>query len=56
MGSDVEDAIRGARATGKGIRKIARELGVGVSKVQRVVRLTTGNDGRQGNALTEPRF
>lgn len=38
VGSDVENAIRGARASGKGIRKIARELGVGVSKVQRVVR------------------
>ena len=38
VGSDVEDAIRDTRATGKDIRKIARELGVGVSTVQRVVR------------------
>lgn len=37
VGSDVEDAIRGARRSGKGIRKIAKELGVGVSTVQRVV-------------------
>lgn len=32
-----ETAIRAARAEGKGIRKIARELGVGVSVVQRIV-------------------
>lgn len=31
------DAIRAARATGKGIVNIAREVGVGVSVVQRVV-------------------
>lgn len=33
----VEAAVRDARASGKGIRKIAAELGVGVSTVQRVV-------------------
>ncbi len=32
-----ENAIRKAREAGKGIRKIAREIGVGVSVVQRVV-------------------
>ena len=32
-----EAAIRAARAEGKGIQKIAKELGVGVSVVQRVV-------------------
>jgi DNA invertase Pin-like site-specific DNA recombinase len=31
-----EDAIRAALATGKGIRKVAREVGVGTSTVQRV--------------------
>ena len=33
----VENAIRRARRSGIGIKKIARELGVGVSVVQRVV-------------------
>ena len=33
----VETAIRRARRSGKGIKKISRELGVGVSVVQRVV-------------------
>lgn len=33
----VEAAIRAARRKGRGIRRIARELGVGVSTVQRVV-------------------
>ena len=33
----VEQAIRAARQQGKGIKKIAAELGVGVSTVQRVV-------------------
>ncbi len=37
VGSKVENAIRKHRASGKGIRKIARELSVGVSVVQRVV-------------------
>ncbi|MBV9826128.1 MAG: recombinase family protein [Alphaproteobacteria bacterium] len=32
-----EDAIRAARADGKGIHRIARDLGVGVGTVQRVV-------------------
>jgi DNA invertase Pin-like site-specific DNA recombinase len=37
VSADVETAIRDLRGEGKGIRKIARELGVGVSVVQRVV-------------------
>ena len=37
VGVEVEDAIRAARVQGKGIQHIARELGVGVSVVQRVV-------------------
>lgn len=32
----VEDAIRAARRAGTGMRKIARDLGVGVSTVQRI--------------------
>ncbi len=35
--STVEDAILAARAEGKGIRRIAGELGVGVGTVQRVI-------------------
>lgn len=35
--ASVERAIRKARDKGKGIKKIARELGVGVGTVQRVV-------------------
>ncbi|TWW08325.1 resolvase [Planctomyces bekefii] len=34
----VEAAIRAARRKGQGMRRIARELGVGVSTVQRVIR------------------
>ena len=34
---NTEDAIRSLRTEGKGIRKIAKELGIGVSVVQRVV-------------------
>ena len=34
----VEDAIRAARAEGKGKRKIAKEVGVGVGTVMRVLR------------------
>ena len=37
VGGSTEAAIRAARADGKGIQKIARELGVGVSVVQRVL-------------------
>lgn len=33
----VEERIRAARLQGKGIKKIATELGIGVSTVQRVV-------------------
>ena len=33
----IEAAVRAARAKGKGIRRIARELGVGVGTVQRIV-------------------
>lgn len=45
-----EDAILASRATGAGIKSIAREVGVGVSVVQRVVRSRVPPDG--GNALT----
>lgn len=38
VGDDVEDAIRAALAAGKGIRKAVREVGVGVSVVQRLAR------------------
>jgi DNA invertase Pin-like site-specific DNA recombinase len=37
VSADVEAAVRAARAAGKGIRKIAGELGVGVGTVQRIV-------------------
>jgi DNA invertase Pin-like site-specific DNA recombinase len=37
VSDETEAAIRQARAKGRGIHKIARELGVGVSVVQRVV-------------------
>jgi DNA invertase Pin-like site-specific DNA recombinase len=37
VGAAVEDAIRAARAAGKGQLAIARELGVGVSTVRRVL-------------------
>ena len=33
----IEALVRAARAEKKGIRKIAREIGVGVSVVQRIV-------------------
>jgi hypothetical protein len=37
VSADVEQAIRDLRSQGKGIRKVARDLGVGVSVVQQVV-------------------
>jgi DNA invertase Pin-like site-specific DNA recombinase len=37
VSAKIEDEIRAARKEGKGIRKIATEIGVGVSVVQRVV-------------------
>jgi DNA invertase Pin-like site-specific DNA recombinase len=37
VSADVEAAVRAARASGKGIRRIAAELGVGVGTVQRIV-------------------
>jgi DNA invertase Pin-like site-specific DNA recombinase len=37
VSSEAEDAIRRARSKGLGIRKIATQVGVGVSVVQRVV-------------------
>jgi DNA invertase Pin-like site-specific DNA recombinase len=36
VGAEIEDAIRAALATGKGIRKVAGEMGLGTSTVQRV--------------------
>ena len=44
----VENQIRAARRKGKGIKKIARELGVGVSTVQRVVHESTPQTGHLG--------
>ena len=38
VGPKVEAAVRAARAKGKGIRKIASELRIGVGTVQRIVR------------------
>ena len=38
VSAKVEAAIVAARAEGKGIRKVARELGVGVNTVQRIER------------------
>jgi hypothetical protein len=37
VSASVERAVRHERATGKGIRKIASELGIGVGTVQRIV-------------------
>ena len=36
INGEIEQAIRAALATGKGIRKVAKECGVGVSVVQRI--------------------
>jgi DNA invertase Pin-like site-specific DNA recombinase len=41
----VEGRIRAARRQGKGIKKIASELGIGVSTVQRVVHGPAANPG-----------
>jgi DNA invertase Pin-like site-specific DNA recombinase len=41
----VEKRIRAARLQGKGIKKIATELGIGVSTVQRVVHGPTPTSG-----------
>jgi len=35
-GASMEDRIRAALATGTGIRKVARQLGIGTSTIQRV--------------------
>jgi DNA invertase Pin-like site-specific DNA recombinase len=40
INGEIEQAIRMALATGRGIRKVARECGVGTSVVQRVIHLT----------------
>jgi len=40
----VEDAVRAARADGKGIRRIATDLGIGVGTVQRIVAPTAKAD------------
>lgn len=37
VGSDAEAAVRAARAAGKSIKAIARELGIGVGTVQRII-------------------
>ncbi len=44
----VEMKIRDERRKGKGIKKIARELGIGVSTVQRVVHESTPRIGHLG--------
>jgi DNA invertase Pin-like site-specific DNA recombinase len=44
----VEIKIRAERRKGKGIKKIARELGIGVSTVQRVVHESTPRTGHLG--------
>jgi transposase len=41
----MEQRIRAARRQGKGIKKIASELGIGVSTVQRVVHEATPQTG-----------
>jgi len=51
VASAVEDAIRAARAAGKGQLAIARDLGVGVSTVRRVLGVGAGTEApalRQG--------
>lgn len=40
VSADIEEAIRRERSQGKGIRRIARELGVGVSTTRRVLNST----------------
>ncbi len=40
VGAEIEDRIRALRETGMGIRRVAREVGVGISVVQRVVSQT----------------
>jgi len=37
VGTDIERAITAARADGKGIKRTARDLGIGVGTVQRVI-------------------
>jgi predicted transcriptional regulator len=37
LGSEVEAAIQARRKAGMGMQRIARELGIGVSVVQRVL-------------------
>lgn len=44
----VENKILAARQKGKGIKKIARDLGIGVSTVQRVVHEPTPQKGHLG--------
>ena len=41
VGSEIEQRIRALRDTGMGIRRVAREVGVGVSVVQRIVGQST---------------
>ncbi|MGE0119905.1 MAG: recombinase family protein [Dongiaceae bacterium] len=40
IGEPTEEAVRAARATGKGIHRIARDLGIGVGTVQRIINAT----------------
>lgn len=41
VSSDIEAAVRAAREQGKGIKLIARELGIGVGTVQRIIQADT---------------
>jgi DNA invertase Pin-like site-specific DNA recombinase len=50
VGAEVEDNIRKARQSGMGIRRIAREIGCGVSVVQRVV----GEMRKSGATASKP--
>ncbi len=51
IGSDIEAAIQAARRKGLGIRKIARDLGTGVSVVQRVTAAMQGKQMRKAREI-----
>jgi DNA invertase Pin-like site-specific DNA recombinase len=54
INDETERAIRAALATGKGIRKVARECGVGTSVVQRI-RAGRNEQGRAAAGLGQAR-
>jgi DNA invertase Pin-like site-specific DNA recombinase len=41
VGADLERRVRELRGAGKGIKAVAKELGVGVGTVQRIDRMTS---------------